>query len=84
MTNLLDERIDPDQITNWRYGYRLRSTLFHGAQYKGTADTIVQLISPQHLGSNHPIAADSVGRATVRKAGLAALLASQEKNDEHH
>jgi hypothetical protein len=23
-----------------------------GAQYKGIADTIVQLISPQHLGSN--------------------------------
>jgi hypothetical protein len=58
--------------------------LFEGTQYKGIADTIVQLISPQHFGSNHPIAADSVGIATLRKAGLAAPLASQEKNGEHY
>jgi len=58
--------------------------LFQGAQYKGIADTIVQLISPQHLGSNRPIAADSVERATLRKTGLAAPLACQEKNDEHY
>ena len=44
MMNLLDERIDRDQSTNWGCGNGFGRTLFHETQYKGIADTIVQLI----------------------------------------
>jgi hypothetical protein len=44
MTNLLDERIDYHQSMDCTYGHRVVRTLFHGAQYQGIANTIVQLI----------------------------------------
>jgi len=39
--------------------------LFHGAQYQGIADTIVQLIRRRTSGCNLSIAAESVARATL-------------------
>jgi hypothetical protein len=65
MTNLLDERIDQHQSMCWTYGHRVVRALLHGAQYQGIANTIVQLISPERLGCNRSIAADSVGSATL-------------------
>jgi len=40
--------------------------------------------SSRHLECNGPIAADSIGRATLQETGLAAPLARQEENDEHY
>jgi len=40
--------------------------------------------SPEHFGCNRSIAADSVGRATLQKTGLAAPFARQEENDEYY
>jgi hypothetical protein len=44
MTNPLDERIDHHQSMDWTNGHRVMRALFHGAQYQGIANTIVQLI----------------------------------------
>ncbi len=54
-------------------------TLFHGPipRYRLYHRPID---SPEHLGCNRSIAADSVGRATLR-TGLAAPLACQEENE---
>jgi hypothetical protein len=55
----------------------LGRTSFHGAQYKGIADTMVQLIRRNTSGV-------IVGGAMFRQTGLAAALGCREKNDEHY
>ena len=64
MTNLLYERIDHGQGTNWGYGNRLGRTSFREAQYKGVADTIVQLIrrgTSSVIALSQPIRSDGYG-----------------------
>ena len=60
-TSLLDERIDYHQSMDWTYGRRVMRTPFHGAQYKGIANTIVQLIRRPTSGliaASRPIRSD--------------------------
>ena len=42
------------------------------------------IASPEHFACNRFVAADSDGRATSKKMGLAAPLAREEKNDEYY
>jgi hypothetical protein len=79
MTNLLDEGIDQHQSMDWTCGNRVVRTLSHGTQYQCIANTIVQLIRHSNLGSNRFTGADSVGRATLKKTGVAAPLLSGGK-----
>jgi len=82
--NLLDERIDYHQSVDRETGVETRAYFIAKAQYKGIADTIVQLIRRLTSGVIPSIAADSVGKATLTKTGLAATLACREKNDEYY
>ena len=66
------------------YGHRVVRTLFHGAQYQGIANTIVQLIrrsTSDVIAPSQPIRSDERCR---KKTGLAAPFARQEKNDEYY
>jgi hypothetical protein len=60
-----------------RCGNGLGRTSFHGAQYKGIADTMVQLIRRSTSGV-------IVSGAMLRRTGLPATLGCREKNDEHY
>jgi hypothetical protein len=62
MTNLLDERIDYNQGIDWTYRHRTARILFHQAQYKGIANTIVQLIRRSASG----LIEASAGRGALR------------------
>ena len=84
MTNLLDERIDYHQSMDWTYGHRVVRTLFHGVQYQGIANTIVQLIRRSTSGVIAPSQPIRSERATLKKTGLPKPFARQEENDEYY
>jgi carbonic anhydrase len=61
---------------DWTYGHRVLRTSFHGAPIPRYRQYHRPIDSPEHLGCNRSIAADSVGRATLQKT-------CQEENDEY-
>ena len=79
MKNLLDERIDHYRNMDWKYVHGVvRAPIPTYRRYHRPID------SPALLECNRSIAADSVGRARLKKTGLAAPLACQEENDEYY
>lgn len=79
MANLLDERIDHHQsngveICAQSGAYFIpRAPIPRYRRYYRSIDLL------ERLGCNRCVAPDSVGRATLKKAGLAAPLACQEE-----
>ena len=67
MTNLLDERIDQHQSVDWTYGHRGSSYFIPQGPIPAYRQYHRPIDSPEHLGCNRSIAADSVGRATLQK-----------------
>jgi len=65
---------------DWTHGRRLVRTLFHGPQYQGIANTIVQLIrrsTPGLIAPSQPIRSEERHFKT-------APFARQEENDEYY
>jgi hypothetical protein len=69
MTNLLDQGIDYHQSMDRKYKLRAERTPFQKAPIPKYRQYHRPIASMEHLGCNRSIAADSVGKATLKKTG---------------